>query len=88
MQEWAAFERVSGPILLHERIEVSNAFVAMTVASAAGGERLKLQDFIPIWDEAEEPDNSEQIVAALKELERRTKEGRYGGRDVHPEPPS
>lgn len=74
-----------GPIVLHERIEVSNAFVAMTAAAAAGGKDLKLEQFIPRWDASEEPDNSEQIVAALKELERRTKEGKYGS-PVHPEP--
>lgn len=76
LQEWAAFERVSGPILLHERIEISNAFVAMTIASAMGdGRKLTLQDFIPRWDEEDQPEQGpDQIVSYLRELEAKTKQ--------------
>lgn len=77
LQEWAAFERVSGPILLHERLEISNALVAMTIAGMLGdGRKLDLADFVPRWDEEATPetDNSEQIVAFLRSLEAKQKE--------------
>jgi hypothetical protein len=76
LQEWSAFERVTGPILLHERIEVSNAFVAMTMASAMsdGSRQLKLEDFIPHWDETESREQSpEDMMAALTRLAEQSK---------------
>jgi DNA transposition AAA+ family ATPase len=74
LQEWSAFERVSGPILLHERIEVSNAFVAMTIAAANGGKDLKLEQFIPQWDEQPKKEQTpDDIVRVLNELAEQTK---------------
>jgi hypothetical protein len=75
LQEWSAFESVSGPILLHERIEVSNAFVAMTIAAMLGdgSKQLQLEDFIPRWDGEPEGQSPDDIVRVLRELEAKTK---------------
>lgn len=76
MQEWSAFEAVAGPILLHERIEVSNAFVAMTIAGMLGdgSAKLTLEDFMPRWDGSEpEGQSPDDIVRVLRELEAKTK---------------
>ncbi len=66
--EWSAFERVFGPIVLHERIEVSNAFVAMTIAAANGGRDLKLEQFVPLWDGEPQGQTPDDIVAVLNKM--------------------
>jgi len=52
--EWEAFERVAGPILVAERLEVSLAIIAKLLADVYGkpGIQHKLADFIPEWDRA------------------------------------
>jgi hypothetical protein len=78
LQEWSAFERVFGPIVLHERIEVANAFVAMTIAAANGAKDLKLEQFVPRWDGEPEGQTPDDIVATLKSLEAKW-EGKRNG---------
>lgn len=54
LSEWAGFERVFGPILIHERIDAAAALIAAVVANASGGKRrgkpFQLKDFLPEWD--------------------------------------
>jgi hypothetical protein len=70
LQSWSAFERVHGPILAHERLEVSNGIVAMTLASmfSDGKRRLKLADFMPRWDSKATADRQspEEMIAAIE----------------------
>jgi hypothetical protein len=66
--------------VLHERIEVSNAFVAMTIAGASGAKDLKLEQFMPLWDGGPEGQTPDDIVAVLNELAEKTK--RKGERDA------
>lgn len=70
LQSWSAFERVHGPILAHERLEVSNGIVAMTLASmfSDGKRRLKLADFMPRWDPKSDADRQspEEMIAAIE----------------------
>jgi hypothetical protein len=49
--EWAAYERVYGSILPHERIDVGFAQVSLILTKAFGkpGQRLTLRDFMPEW---------------------------------------
>lgn len=52
--EWIAFERVSGPLLLHDRIDYAAAFIAYTTAVAHGvkirGRTPRFRDFAFSWD--------------------------------------
>jgi hypothetical protein len=51
LTEWAAFERVYGPILPHERIDVGLAQLGWLMARLWGKSKreLKLRDFMPGW---------------------------------------
>lgn len=70
LQSWSAFERVYGPVLAHERFELSNGIVAMTVASvfSDGKSRLKLTDFMPRWDPKADAERQspEEMKAAIE----------------------
>lgn len=66
---------MNGPVLLHERIEVSNAIVAMSIGSALGADsgRMKLADFMPRWDPESEfyRQSPEDMIAAIDALARK-----------------
>ncbi len=51
--EWAAFERVYGPLLLHERMDFGFARLNYYLVSLLGRQRrgrsYKLIDFLPKW---------------------------------------
>jgi len=49
LMRWAAFERVHGPILVHERVDTAGAIVASTVAKL-GETNASPADFLPRWD--------------------------------------
>jgi len=51
LTEWAAFEQVYGPILVHERIDVGLAQLGWIMARlwAKPRHELKLRDFMPGW---------------------------------------
>lgn len=60
LTEWAAYERVAGP-LGAERLDILFAMLAMTIAnsqprSRRGGQRYKLSDFLIPWDGRQETD--------------------------------
>lgn len=73
LQQWAAFERVEGPVLIHDRVETSLAIVALTAAAphAAHAGRLTIQQFMPHWDaEAPNPNQQspEEIMEAIRSM--------------------
>jgi len=48
--EWMAYERLTGPLDLRQRGDISASIVAATVANSQGGRRkLKPADFMPKW---------------------------------------
>jgi len=50
LAEWAAFERLHGPLLVHERIDVAAAMVCAVMANVmGGGKRFEPRDFLPKW---------------------------------------
>jgi hypothetical protein len=65
--EWAAFERVSGPLLLGERLDVGFALVSLVTAAAHGvkieGRAPRFKDFLFDWDG--QPPSEEQAAALL-----------------------
>ena len=68
--EWAAFERVSGPLLIQERIDISAAQVAYVMAASQGvkikGRPAKLADFLFDWDR--KPPSEADAAAALESV--------------------
>jgi hypothetical protein len=65
--EWAAFERVEGPLLLGERIDAAAALVAYVTAASHGtkieGRPARFRDFLFTWDG--KPPSEEQSAAML-----------------------
>lgn len=54
LTEWVAFERVHGPILIHERLEAMVA-VLCAVVSGKGADPV---DFLPPWDEVKREEDA------------------------------
>jgi hypothetical protein len=50
LTEWAAYERIAGPVLAHERIDYGAALVALMVAKLGGYRGRRIDDFLPKWD--------------------------------------
>lgn len=73
LQEWSAFERVDGPILIHDRIEMSVGIAALVAAApyTPKNKRVSLADYMPHWD-AKTPrpgvQSAEEIMGQLKML--------------------
>lgn len=51
LMEWAAYERVYGSLLPHERIDAGFAQVSLILAQAfaSNGKRYSFRDFMPKW---------------------------------------
>lgn len=51
MNEWSAYERVYGSLLVHERIDAGFALLGMLIAqtNSDGRRRYKQRDFMPEW---------------------------------------
>lgn len=48
--DWTAFERVHGPLLVHDRIDIGLAAVAYTIAAVAPLKRRpEFRKFLPPW---------------------------------------
>lgn len=72
LMEWTAFERVHGPVLVHDRIDVGFAMLARTIANLLGNRRFKIQHFLPPWlREAAEEASVRDAFASLFERARR-----------------
>jgi hypothetical protein len=65
--EWAAFEHVDGPILLHDRIDFMAALVSFVTAKSHGAQRIRLKDFFPRWggEPEQDPETLRQIMEGL-----------------------
>lgn len=96
--EWAAFERVEGPILIHDRIETSVAIAAMTSAApyTSSSRPTRLWDFLPHWDPTmptPSRQSEEDIMQAIKSLaikDHSKDEDQFydDSGNVHPKPPT
>lgn len=50
LTEWAAFERVYGPVLVHDRIDIGLAQVCLVLARLFSKKsKHTLRDFLPAW---------------------------------------
>ena len=80
LAEWEAFERSFGPIVLHERIDASQAMASSVVARSHGAKGdLRAQKFLPQW-EGGEPQTADEMVETLRRMARknRAKKERHG----------
>jgi hypothetical protein len=76
VDEWDAFERRYGPVLVHERIDIGLASIAQMLAATAGTNK-PLQDFLPTWWDWMFEDNDEysgqadeagQMIATMRAM--------------------
>jgi hypothetical protein len=58
--EWSAFERVYGPVLVHERVDF---MLAVLCARIGGGDA---EDFLPQWDEEARKQSPTSMIAQLE----------------------
>lgn len=67
--EWAAFERVFGPLTVQERVDVAGALAAW---ASVGNPKRSPRDFMPDWqsDEARTQD-PEDMIAVLRGIQRK-----------------
>lgn len=49
LTEWMAYERISGPLDIRLRGEISAAIVAATVHNSNSKKRAKVSNFLPTW---------------------------------------
>lgn len=68
MNDWAAFERVWGPLLLHERVDIGLAQVAWVLNSLFGKHSRSLVDFLPSWYHDREPVADDVMLERAKRL--------------------
>lgn len=47
--EWVAFERVHGPLLLHERIDYMGAMICTVLANLYSKHPIPFRRFLPPW---------------------------------------
>jgi len=69
LAEWAAFERLHGPLLVHERIDAAAATICATVASVFGKRSYSPSDFMPKWYQPEQ--SAEEQMSILRSLFRK-----------------
>ena len=78
LMEWAAYEKIHGPILIQERIDVAAATICAALIAASGGEAVNPADLLPVWDEADrkpsEPESPEAIIAKVRQMQLKKKE--------------
>ena len=77
LAEWAAFERVCGPVLIHERIDVAAAHI---MASIFGQHPRAAEAFMPSWDVGppkERPQQSAgEMIAVVRSVQRKKESNR------------
>jgi hypothetical protein len=69
LADWAAYEQVAGPLLLHDRVDVAGALVAYATAKAAGAKHVRPRDFLPQWDRPQR-DPWEALMSLVPEEQR------------------
>jgi hypothetical protein len=67
LTEWAAFEQVNGPILVHERIDIGLAQIGLIMAKLWGKGNPRPRDFLPVWYGPTVRDDDGSILGAMLE---------------------
>jgi len=67
--EWAAFERVCGPVLIHERVDIAAAHIMASILGRSA------ESLMPSWDTGppkERPQQSpEDMIAVVRSVQRK-----------------
>lgn len=65
--EWEAFERVNGPILIHERLDVAAARISFMLSNG----KASAESFLPEWDSDARRDQSvEEMIAVMRSFQK------------------
>ena len=64
--EWEAFERLHGPILIQERIDVAQAMISASIYRAAGAKEAEAKDFLPRWDGTLDLPGEDELLAKVR----------------------
>ena len=64
--EWAAFERVAGPISLHRRIDFAAALIGLVVARVGGAKNVELHQFLLKWGGEGGGQSDDEMLDVLK----------------------
>lgn len=73
LQEWAAFEAVTGPVDIRERIDAAVARAAYVIARTLGA-KVRMEDLLPRWGEPGAQTVEEQI-AVVRSIQGRLHRG-------------
>jgi hypothetical protein len=65
LTEWAAFEQINGPILVHERIDIGLAQIGVIMAKLWGKGNPKPRDFLPAWYRRAPADPDGAVLGAM-----------------------
>ena len=69
LSEWAAFEKIYGPILIHERVDIAGALVAAILANINSKRKYEISDFLPKWTGAtRKAQTADEVMALLMGL--------------------
>jgi len=55
LTEWAAYEQVAGPIVIHEHVDVAAAIIGTLITRLGGDKRTRPEDLIPKWGTTSSP---------------------------------
>lgn len=70
--EWAAFEKVFGPLTVQERVTVAGATATWAPLAAAGG-KAGPEEFLPAWGaRSREQQSPEDMIAVMRTIKEGT----------------
>ena len=72
--EWAAFERVCGPVLIHERVDIAAAHIMASILGRSA------ESLMPSWDtrprKERPPQSAEEMIAVVRSIQRKKESNR------------
>lgn len=67
LMEWAAFEQVHGPILVHDRVDFGLTQVALILANAFSKRRVDIKKVLPPWHRQQQRSDA-SVAKALERM--------------------
>lgn len=68
MTEWAAYERIAGPLVVHERIDVGFAALAAILIRIFTGKSVDVQRLLPEWDQEARAADPDSVMRGFQKL--------------------
>lgn len=66
--DWIAFERVWGPLPIHERLDIGLAHACLILAQPYTKKELHLRDFLPPWYHGAQSQSEDELLRRAKQL--------------------